>query len=115
MEKYTGKPFVLCEFAHAMGNSLGNFNEYTDRFEKYKNFAGGYIWDFVDQPLPGDVLADLQDLQGRLAAGSPVSRGLEQLLNTDEMAALRQRLDDLIQAGRYPEPGPGYAVPWPLV
>ena len=51
IEKYTGKPVILCEVAHAMGNSLGNFNEYTDRLEKYKNFAGVYIWDFVDQSL----------------------------------------------------------------
>jgi beta-galactosidase len=48
-EWYKGKPVILCEYAHAMENSLGNFQEYMDRFEKYKNMAGGFIWDFVDQ------------------------------------------------------------------
>ncbi len=48
---YEGKPFVLCEYAHAMGNSLGNFKEYMDLFEKYPNCIGGFIWDFVDQGL----------------------------------------------------------------
>lgn len=45
------RPIMLCEFAHAMGNSLGNFNEYIDLFEKYSNIIGGFIWDFVDQGL----------------------------------------------------------------
>ncbi|MCK4897101.1 MAG: DUF4981 domain-containing protein, partial [Candidatus Heimdallarchaeota archaeon] len=39
------------EYAHAMGNSLGNFQEYMDIFEKYPNLVGGFIWDFVDQGL----------------------------------------------------------------
>jgi len=50
-EVYKDKPFILCEYAHAMGNSLGNFQEYMDMFEKYKNCVGGFIWDFVDQGL----------------------------------------------------------------
>lgn len=49
-ELYT-KPVVLCEYAHAMENSLGNFQEYMDAFEKYDNLAGGFIWDFVDQAI----------------------------------------------------------------
>lgn len=50
-EKYRGKPVVLCEFAHAMENSLGNFQEFMDAFEKYENLCGGFIWDFVDQAI----------------------------------------------------------------
>ncbi len=50
-EQYKDKPFILCEYAHAMGNSLGNFKEYMDLFEKYENCVGGFIWDFVDQGL----------------------------------------------------------------
>ena len=50
-EMYEGKPVVLCEYAHSMENSLGNFQEYIDDFEKYDNMCGGYIWDFVDQSL----------------------------------------------------------------
>ena len=50
-EQYSGKPVVVCEYAHAMENSLGNFQEYMDVFEKYTNMAGGFIWDFVDQSI----------------------------------------------------------------
>jgi beta-galactosidase len=50
-EQYSDKPVVLCEYAHAMENSLGNFQKYMDRFEKYENMAGGFIWDFVDQSI----------------------------------------------------------------
>lgn len=45
------RPLVLCEYAHAMENSLGNFQEYWDVIEKYENIIGGYIWDFVDQSI----------------------------------------------------------------
>jgi beta-galactosidase len=48
---YREKPHILCEYAHAMGNSLGNFQEYMDIFEKYNHCTGGFIWDFVDQGL----------------------------------------------------------------
>lgn len=52
------KPFLLCEYAHSMGNSTGNFPEYWDVFDRYPNLYGGFIWDFVDQairrPVPGD-------------------------------------------------------------
>lgn len=49
-EAYT-KPVILCEYAHAMENSLGNFQEYMDDFEAHDHMCGGYIWDFVDQSL----------------------------------------------------------------
>ncbi|MFX0073110.1 MAG: glycoside hydrolase family 2 TIM barrel-domain containing protein, partial [Candidatus Hermodarchaeota archaeon] len=45
------RPFVLCEYAHSMGNSLGNFQKFMDVFEKYENCIGGFIWDFIDQGL----------------------------------------------------------------
>ncbi|MPQ43238.1 DUF4981 domain-containing protein [Clostridium tarantellae] len=44
-------PFILCEYAHAMGNSVGNLYKYWDVFEKYDNLQGGFIWDWVDQAL----------------------------------------------------------------
>lgn len=50
-EMYEGKPVILCEYAHSMENSLGNFQEYMDDFEKYDNMCGGFIWDFVDQTI----------------------------------------------------------------
>ncbi len=44
------RPFIMCEYAHAMGNSLGNFIDYWNVIRSNKNiFQGGYIWDFVDQ------------------------------------------------------------------
>ncbi|MFX1242067.1 MAG: glycoside hydrolase family 2 TIM barrel-domain containing protein [Promethearchaeota archaeon] len=48
---YKKKPHILCEYAHAMGNSLGNLQEYMDIFDKYSHCTGGFIWDFVDQGL----------------------------------------------------------------
>ncbi|MFO7795176.1 MAG: glycoside hydrolase family 2 TIM barrel-domain containing protein [Promethearchaeati archaeon] len=51
LKKDEKRPIMLCEYAHAMGNSLGNFQEYMDLFEKYSNLIGGFIWDFVDQGL----------------------------------------------------------------
>ncbi len=45
------KPLILCEYAHAMGNSVGNFKEYWDLIRKYPTFQGGFVWDFVDQAL----------------------------------------------------------------
>ena len=46
-----GKPFIMCEYAHAMGNALGNFQEYWDEIYAYPALAGGCIWDWVDQAL----------------------------------------------------------------
>lgn len=43
------RPVILCEYAHAMGNSEGGFKEYWDMFRKYDNLQGGFIWDWVDQ------------------------------------------------------------------
>ena len=45
------RPYILCEYAHAMGNSLGNFQDYWDLIEKYPILQGGCIWDWVDQGL----------------------------------------------------------------
>ncbi|WP_294588471.1 glycoside hydrolase family 2 TIM barrel-domain containing protein [uncultured Bacteroides sp.] len=54
LEKYAQnkemtRPLILCEYAHAMGNSLGNFQDYWDVIEKYPILQGGCIWDWVDQ------------------------------------------------------------------
>ena len=56
MEKYAQrndiqKPLIQCEYAHAMGNSLGGFKEYWDLIRKYPHLQGGFIWDFVDQSV----------------------------------------------------------------
>ena len=54
------KCFFLCEYAHAMGNAIGNFAEYWDVFYRYDSLSGGCIWDWVDQALwkePGHFLS----------------------------------------------------------
>lgn len=48
-ESNPSKPLIQCEYAHAMGNSLGGFAEYWDLVRKYPSYQGGFIWDFVDQ------------------------------------------------------------------
>ena len=45
------RPLIQCEYAHAMGNSMGGFKEYWDLVRKYPKYQGGYIWDFVDQGM----------------------------------------------------------------
>ena len=45
------RPLILCEYAHAMGNSVGNLQDYWDAIESHKHLQGGFIWDWVDQGL----------------------------------------------------------------
>ncbi len=55
------KPFIICEYAHAMGNAMGNLQEYWDTIEAYPNLIGACIWDWVDQGLrkyTGKILPD---------------------------------------------------------
>lgn len=56
MKKYAAdstktRPFIMCEYAHAMGNSSGNFQTYFDIIHSSKHMQGGFIWDWVDQGL----------------------------------------------------------------
>lgn len=48
---YIKRPILMCEYAHAMGNSLGNLTEYWDMVHSHDNLIGGYIWDWIDQGL----------------------------------------------------------------
>jgi beta-galactosidase len=45
------RPLIMCEYAHAMGNSTGNLQDYWDVIEKYDHLQGGFIWDWVDQGI----------------------------------------------------------------
>ncbi|MBB6673382.1 DUF4981 domain-containing protein [Cohnella nanjingensis] len=45
------KPFILCEYSHAMGNSNGNLFKYADLFDRYPVLQGGFIWDWADQAI----------------------------------------------------------------
>lgn len=54
LKEHTEKPFILCEYAHAMGNSNGALYKYTDLEKKYPQYQGGFIWDYVDQAILHD-------------------------------------------------------------
>ncbi|GGA17335.1 beta-galactosidase [Paenibacillus marchantiophytorum] len=45
------KPFILCEYSHAMGNSCGNLSKYWELFDQYPVLQGGFIWDWIDQSI----------------------------------------------------------------
>ncbi|MFS2186792.1 glycoside hydrolase family 2 TIM barrel-domain containing protein [Mucilaginibacter sp. Mucisp84] len=58
-EKESPKPFFMCEYAHAMGNAIGDLKEYWETIESHKRLIGGCIWEWVDQgvnkTIPGDT------------------------------------------------------------
>ena len=56
LKQNTGKPYISCEYMHAMGNSLGGMKLYTDLEDKYEAYQGGFIWDYIDQSLYKDGL-----------------------------------------------------------
>ncbi|NID10541.1 glycoside hydrolase family 2 TIM barrel-domain containing protein [Fibrivirga algicola] len=58
MEKDPSRPVIVCEYAHAMGNSVGNLKDYWAAIDKYPRLQGGFIWDWADQGLT------LRDKQG---------------------------------------------------
>jgi beta-galactosidase len=58
-KKDLGRPFVMCEYAHAMGNSMGNFQDYWDLMRTSKNMQGGFIWEWYNHGYPA------KDEQGR--------------------------------------------------
>lgn len=72
------------------------------------------IWDFVGEEIPPGMLEDLRSLQPRLATG-PVRDRLVELLSRSEVGAAERRLAELVELGRFPEPGPGRPYPWPIV
>ncbi len=51
LEEDPEKPFILCEYTHAMGNSLGGMCHYTELEDRYPMYQGGFIWDYIDQAL----------------------------------------------------------------
>jgi len=59
------RPYVLCEYTHAMGNSNGNLSEYWDHIYSETHHMGGYVWDFVDQGLRQPVPESFRDRIGK--------------------------------------------------
>jgi uncharacterized repeat protein (TIGR03843 family) len=72
------------------------------------------IWDFAGEPIPSALAADLRTLGLRLREGEVRERLLE-MLSQAEVDATAVRLEGLVSAGRFPEPGPGRPYPWPVV
>jgi uncharacterized repeat protein (TIGR03843 family) len=75
------------------------------------------IWEFAGQPIPDRLVADLKAFRSLFEQrDDPYLRALTQLLDKREIAALKRRTDQLIQAGCFPKPLPGYRqIPWPPV
>ncbi len=74
------------------------------------------IWEFAGQPIPTALMSNLIQLRARLEQSSDsVTTYLAELLTPQELAALRQRLKQLIKQGSFPLPGPGRHYPWPPV
>lgn len=76
------KPFLCCEFAHAMGNSCGAVDKYMALLEKYEHYQGGFVWDWIDQclaartPDGGEYLAYGGDFGDRPNDGAFCGNGL---------------------------------------
>ena len=88
------RPYIMCEYAHAMGNSSGNFQEYFDIIKSSPHMQGGFIWDWVDQGLKA------KDANGKpyWAYGGDLGSG--HLYNDDNFCA-----NGLVAADRSIHPG----------
>ncbi|SOD61528.1 conserved hypothetical protein [Streptomyces zhaozhouensis] len=74
------------------------------------------LWGWAGEPLPAEILAALEGLRVALADGGELAGRLAGLLTAAECAALRERVDALLESGRHPAPGGEWpAIPWPLV
>jgi beta-galactosidase len=62
LEREKGKPFLLCEYSHAMGNSCGGLAEYLALEERYPQYQGGFIWDYIDQALEATLPGGMRGL-----------------------------------------------------
>jgi uncharacterized repeat protein (TIGR03843 family) len=73
------------------------------------------VWDFVDEPIPQEILADVKAFLQRLDEAGELYAAYMELLSEDEIQALKDRARKLLVAQRFPEPGPGRPYPYPLV
>jgi beta-galactosidase len=88
------RPFIMCEYAHAMGNSSGNFQEYWDIIHSSKNMQGGFIWDWVDQGF------EMTDEVGRKYWAYGGDMGSQNYTNDENFCH-----NGLVWADRTPHPG----------
>ncbi len=99
MQKYANdasqkRPYIMCEYSHAMGNSNGNFKQYWDIIRASKNMQGGCIWDWVDQGML------METKNGRKSWGYGGDFGAENFTNDENFCA-----NGLVFADRTPHPG----------
>ena len=73
------------------------------------------IWDFAGETIPDDLLADLGRLKTALQPDASLRQSLNELLSSAELRAFERRLNRLLDAGVFPDPGPGRHIPWPPV
>ena len=72
------------------------------------------IWEHVGEPIPPDLLDDVERFRDRSRTGD-LRAELDELLSADELLALDERIGAVLTAGVFPEPGPGRPYPWPPV
>ncbi len=99
MKKYANdltkkRPYIMCEYAHAMGNSSGNFQEYFDIIKSSPHMQGGFIWDWVDQGMK------TKNENGKAYWGYGGDFGAGHLQNDENFCA-----NGLVAADRSPHPG----------
>lgn len=73
------------------------------------------IWDFAGEPLPDDLCSDLQAFRTRLEEDEDLRGTFDSLLDPLEVAALRRRIERLVDAGVFPQPRSNYSYPWPPI
>ncbi|RYG20517.1 MAG: DUF4981 domain-containing protein, partial [Chitinophagaceae bacterium] len=88
------RPYIMCEYSHAMGNSNGNFKEYFDIMRNSKNMQGGFIWDWVDQGIK------TKDLNGKEFWAYGGDLGGFYWQNDENGVA-----DGMVSSDRTPDPG----------
>lgn len=90
------RPLIQCEYAHAMGNSLGGFKEYWDMVREWPKFQGGFVWDFADQGLYWEVDASEHGTDHWFAYGGD--------FNTYDPTRATTSCNGLFAADRTPQP-----------
>jgi len=115
------RPLILCEYAHAMGNSTGNLSEYWDLFYSHPQLQGGLVWDWVDQGIRTRIPAagSRQDHpERRMLPGPEIQFGFRRVDKTDTYLAFGGDfgpidvpsdfnfcMNGLVNADRTPHPG----------
>jgi beta-galactosidase len=84
-----GRPLILCEYSHAMGNSNGNLREYWDLIYQHRELQGGFIWDWVDQSLRAEIPP-----RWRLKELGPLGLEMSCVGNADAIRAATARKSD---------------------